>query len=386
MTNQGGKPQRVQSGFTLMEIIGVLTIMGILAATLLSTTTHSIDIAAAKQESTNLVSFATALQNSALRNRYIPGAVGASNWVEMTSAELGVSPFSVSTNSRNARRVLLVDPNNSLTLPYRQGTTGTGSIIPPTARLIILSTLGEAFPSNLLDGTTNDFNVIWTSPDRVLPAVHVSNPLSAWGGNGTDLLVQRIDLTSLFVHLVLWNYPPPNAPQGKYQIDYSLGQLTTNAVPANSVNTYYLRNTILSLLDNQTNAVRQVDQMLSRDTVFFYIGSVWRGTLDLGLGLGQASTNITEASYFGATFASTVAAFNASRYSMTAANGTTPPAVVNAMSDFMNAYITYATNNFPSKGPIYNAAKSTQTFMFTKMQDLFAGLPNYGNCSNAPPQ
>src|SRR5207245_3788684 len=110
------------------------------------------------------------------RTWYIPGATGTSNWVQRIAAELAVSPFMVNTNPRNFRRVLLRDPNNSISLPYSQTIAGTGSVLPPTARLMIISTLGPEFPASLVDGTTNDFNTIWTGADGTTPAVSASNP------------------------------------------------------------------------------------------------------------------------------------------------------------------------------------------------------------------
>ena len=379
-------PGRNAIAFSLIEFIGVLAILAIVAAAIASATIRRLDIAVANLESTNLVSFSTALQNSALRNRYIPGPTGASNWVQMIATELGISPYMVTTNNRNFRRVLLVDPNNSLSLPYTQSLTGTASILPPNARAIILSTLGPAFPTTLVDGTTNDFNAIWTTPDGARPTVSSSNPLNSWNGKGGDLVVQRIDFGSLFVHLVLWNYPPPNPPQGRFLIDPLPGQVATNSanlVPQNSVNTYYFRTTLLSLWDSQVNPARQVDQILNRDTAFFYIQSVWRGTLDFGVGLGQGSTNIVESSKVGAAFGATAAAFLSSAYSTDTA--TTPPMVLTAMSNLMALYIPYASSNFPP-GNAATAVRSAQTNLVTQMQALFDGPANAKSpgCSNAP--
>jgi len=125
-----GDAQRPLPGraFTLIEMIGILAILSILVTIIVSTTTNRLDFAAANLESTNLVNFATALQSSALRYRYIPGPVGGAgtNWVRMIATELGTSPFLVNTNARNSRRVLLIDPGNTLSLPYAQPGTGTG--------------------------------------------------------------------------------------------------------------------------------------------------------------------------------------------------------------------------------------------------------------------
>jgi type II secretory pathway pseudopilin PulG len=358
----------------MIETVGVLAIIAILATVIFSATVRHLDFAASNLESTNLVSFANALQTSAMRYRYIPGPIpgptGSTNWVQMIATELGMNPAMVSTNARNSRRVLLTDPNNTIALPYAQTNTGTGSILPPTARLLILSTLGPPFPASLADGPTGDFNTIWTTPDGTLPAVSASNPLYSWRGKGDDLKVQRLDLSGLFVHLVLWNYVAANH-LGLYQI----GQLTPSVVPLAGVNSFFLKSTILSLLYDRNSMggqfVDQVDQILNRDAEFFYIPPVWRGTLDLGLGLGQGTTNITESSMLAGAFAGTIAAFTASPATNSRAlSGATPSKVASAITTFMNGYMTYATNQSS-----YLTAYGGQSAMFRAMTNLAYGLP-----------
>jgi hypothetical protein len=247
--------------------------------------------------------------------------------------------------------------------------------------MMILSTLGTAFPASFVDGTTNDFNRIWTNTDGTLPAFSASNPLYSWKGTGSDLMVKRIDLGNSFVHLVLWNYPPPNPLQGQYQIDRLLGN-PTNKVPANtSFNSYFLNGTILSLLNDKSPATLQVDQVLSRDAAFFYIQGVWRGTLDLGNGLGQNTTNVSASAEIGAAFTASTAAFLSAKYNT--GTSTTPPMVANAMSNFMAAYINYANAGFPTSGTNYTAAITTQTAMFNAMDGLINNA-TAGGCSNAP--
>jgi hypothetical protein len=191
------------------------------------------------------------------------------------------------------------------------------------------------------------------------------------------------------MHLVLQNYPlPPVGPtnQGLYQIDFAAAQ----PVPLTGagINAYFIQSTVLSLLDDQ--GVRQVDQILARDSSYYYIQRVWRGTLQLDQGPGH-STGTSLADMVGASFEATAAAFVAAPYN-TLANTyaysyTTPPVVVTAMSNYMVAYIAYAAAQFPPNGPIWQTASSNQTVFFNSVYNLANGnnaVP--GGCTNPPSQ
>ncbi|HXI51243.1 MAG TPA: prepilin-type N-terminal cleavage/methylation domain-containing protein, partial [Candidatus Saccharimonadales bacterium] len=97
----------VRNGMTLIELIGVLAIIAIVAAALVPVLIRQLDKAAADQETAALKSFSTALQRSAQRNRYIPSEA---DWASVVAAELGANPSDVSTNGRRQPRFFLVDP------------------------------------------------------------------------------------------------------------------------------------------------------------------------------------------------------------------------------------------------------------------------------------
>src|SRR5258706_6656957 len=65
-----GRPR----AFSLIEVIGVLAVLAIAAAFFFYSTTASLDVVVSKKEKATLQSFAHSLQNTILRNRYIPGA------------------------------------------------------------------------------------------------------------------------------------------------------------------------------------------------------------------------------------------------------------------------------------------------------------------------
>jgi type II secretory pathway pseudopilin PulG len=377
------------AAFTLIEVIGILAVLAILATVIISTTTGRLDIAAASLESRNLVSYATALQNNILRNRYIPGA---SDWPTVIAAELGVNVSSVTNTARNNPRYFLIDPelwirpNDRGVLPYAQSDlvlaiAASGQTNQPfSPRVMIVSSLSTPLPSFITSGTASSsavFSNVWNWPDRSAapPAGWPAN----WNNRGTDLVVQRINLAPLFVHLTLQNYPPPPlyTSQGQYAIA-GLGPYQVPNSPNNGVNAYFLKSTVLSLFQDGAGGALQADQILGKDASFFYIQGVWRGTIDFGTNINQS---VSQAAAMGSVFVATAQAFVASPYNIN--GGTTPPMVVSNMSSFMAAYIAYANAGFPLVGYLPGNARSWQSAMQTAMGSLVNNLTP-GGCTPPP--
>src|SRR5205809_8130226 len=144
--------------FSLIELVGVLAVIAVLAAVLAPALIRQMDRIAGQQESASLKSFGDALQQSILRKRYIPSA---SDWATNIAAELGVDVANVNTNqARRQPRFFLIDPalrtgDNSSALPYNQTnasgsvvTNSAGVIVPPLSpRVMILSSIGRALPA-----------------------------------------------------------------------------------------------------------------------------------------------------------------------------------------------------------------------------------------------
>src|SRR5439155_9058443 len=83
--------------FSLIELVGVLTVVAILAAALVPALIRQMDRIAGEQESAALKSFGDALQQSIMRNRYIPSG---SDWATNIATELGVDIANITANSR----------------------------------------------------------------------------------------------------------------------------------------------------------------------------------------------------------------------------------------------------------------------------------------------
>src|SRR5207302_8457857 len=128
---------------------------------------RQLDKIAGDQESAALRSFSDALQQSIMRNRYIPTYT---TWASTVAIELGVDASNVSTNARRQPRTFLIDPalrigNNANGLPYTQAnwvtqttsgsgvTNSAGVLVPPLSpRLIMLSSIARALPAGVVSG------------------------------------------------------------------------------------------------------------------------------------------------------------------------------------------------------------------------------------------
>src|SRR5437867_7174060 len=134
--------------FSLIEMIGVLAVIAILAAALAPSFVRQMDKTAGDQESASLKAFGDALQKSIMRNRYIPSAT---DWASTVATELGVDIAAVTNSPRQQPRFFLIDPNLNINntgvtpggsgepaLPYTQANAGSANL-PASPRLLILS-------------------------------------------------------------------------------------------------------------------------------------------------------------------------------------------------------------------------------------------------------
>jgi len=322
------------------------------------------------------------LQNSILRNRYIPGS---NDWYSVIASEMGLNSNAVAQTSRRTGRVFMIDPNLQIgssngVLPYTQGTTGVTQ--PQSPRLMILSSLATALPASGVSRT--NFTVLWNTADGSLPA---NGSFTAWKGQASDLKIQRLDLNASFVKLELGNYLS-GTNLGRYKVD-GQGPAT---VTSSGISNYFIRNTVVTLLpDSSSGTNAQAELMLSRDLSFFYVQQVWRDVPYVPDYFSAAQTNASAAGLANM-IAIAAANFVVSPFNTNAFVGATPPSVLNAMSNFMYNYVPYAaygaTNNWPTTGALYDAAKNAQTNLVYAMNNLAnpnsSGNIAPGGCTNAP--
>jgi prepilin-type N-terminal cleavage/methylation domain-containing protein len=412
-------------GFTLIEMIGVLAVLAILATIILSATPRQLDIVASNLESTNLVNYAAAFQGSVLRNRVVPNS---NSVAQAIATELGIDVQDVLVNARNNSRAFIYDPqfqfntNINLTTVYGwqgwtqnlggafiwggQGPNAQGSNNPPyRPRLMIVSNVGPSRPplpvtNSLSDG---DFTTLWGWPADSLPNSGPWATFLSSGGRADDVKVQRIDLSPLFMHLVLYNYNAPSTNQGQYNIDPDRLGLAVAAVPnwytngsfvQSGVDSYFLRGTVLGLYKSvRSGSTLDANQILNRHTSFDYVQEVWRSSINLGEGVDKLAAAAGNAMW------ATTQLFQQSPYSTTAKNGVTPAIVVNDVVSFMSNYVLWSqTVVFPgTNDPTYVATRTSQAAMIDDMTSLCGLLPRVnsdtpavsftaGACTNPPAQ
>jgi type II secretory pathway pseudopilin PulG len=341
---------------TLIEVIAVLAILAISAAVVLPMLIKDLDKAASDQEVATLQSFADAFQRRIDRYGYIPGPT---EWTTNISMELGIAPSDVNANTRHLTRYLLFDPNfaTALTIPYTQTSSGAGTA-PTGARLMILSSLGKALPtmSSGIPANAADFSNIWNTASGTVPSATVFNN---WGGSGDDLKIQRINLSSLFAHVMLSYYASVNNAW------YSIGAGAPIAV--NNLDAYFLKGSVLNLFTNSP-ALLNSQLIINDDTSCWYYQDAWRGLLPGTTGVPGSSANLPGAF----DFSSIVNGFlNATPTSLGAGQ---QQLVVQDFINYMNAYTNWAGSGFTDQTN-YNSAVQLQATMVNRINALVSVIP-----------
>ena len=188
----------------MLEMIGVLAIMGILAGALAPNIFQAIDDAYAIAEEENLIALEDALRTYIMTNKRIPSA-SINDWTAALGETSALALSSVKNNRRNYARRLYFDPR--FFSPNDSSFTGFTQIqglsnAPVSPRLMIVSDLKKNLPNAPTSSTA--FNAIWNQSSA--PAVV----------EGHMLKIQRVNLSDIFHRLVLSNQ---NAIASAYSIE-----------------------------------------------------------------------------------------------------------------------------------------------------------------------
>jgi hypothetical protein len=339
---------------------------------------REIDYDVSREERAILRTFNDALTKGIARNGYIPSG---DDWATVVANQEGLELTKVTQNRRNQPRILLVDSGgwlNTVPLPWTQPQTGTATL-PSNARVMLLSSLGK--PLTITPGLTGSavFNPLWNGTNNF-----TTGAWAGWGGKPEDVLIERINLTPLFVALTI-------ATAGDYPAagQYTLGTNTTlQAAPSQALDMpldprYVLAGTSLNLYHAWPSNTLDSIQILNKDASFLYERGIWKSS--------AAGGNLAG----GVDIAAVVNAFLNAPYNMNAQNTTPFPEVqqymaVNAMMQYMSNYIAWA-NGTTSGGvrfgdnSLYNYLRNNlQPSMMAQLQGLFMGVSSYYPVNNTP--
>lgn len=315
------------SGFSLIETIGVLAIISIVASMAVPSIVTRINRANSAKESKSLASLGKALKIQILRNKLIPDET---TWAQSIADELGLPLEKVTRSVGHQPRVYLVDPAISIAgqtgvLPYTQNDSGSATQ-PHNVRVIIVSSQLQTLPAFLISGiaqSTEDFDKLWNTSRDEVP----SGWPSEWAGHGEDLHIERLNLTSLFHRLVINDIT--EGTSAEIAVDAS----APISIPAEGLSGYYFLGTEISLMNDGITASQE---QLDRDLSFTYERGIWRGLLWEG--------KVKDAT----DFASALDDFRLSRITQQASQSSSQPLVIDAYFNYILAYAAWARAGFPS--------------------------------------
>jgi type II secretory pathway pseudopilin PulG len=269
--------RRLQCGITLIELIGVMAVVAVLAAIMAPSVLRQMDQAARTKEISDLNAISNALVLEILNTNGTKTIPSQATWAQAVAKWTQQPVTRITTNNRGCSRVFLIDTNGLFgtaagALPYTQSinTALTAPVV--NARLLIVSTIARPFvPVTSGKPGNSDFNAIWNTADGAKPSTWTT-----WQGKGEDLVIQRLNLDQLFHRLILVNRDELGIPP-TFSID------TTNTLPVavgNVVTACYLQGTTVGLCNPAGTPMLRF--RLTRDLGYVFDGSIWHDQISGG--------------------------------------------------------------------------------------------------------
>ncbi len=202
-----------RGGFSLVEVIGVLAIMAIIAALVAPKVIDQIHRSVREAEQDTLKSLVQGLEQYILLERKIPGNTasgGVAAWDDAIASQINLPASKVNTNERGYNRYYIFPDNdnsstssieNNPNLPYNQTAAGATALdaaqqeIRP--RMIVLSSISSNI-SGLSSGemaSMTNFNVLWNWDGNSA----ISGPFTMSADVAKrNLVIQRYSTAALF--------------------------------------------------------------------------------------------------------------------------------------------------------------------------------------------
>jgi prepilin-type N-terminal cleavage/methylation domain-containing protein len=173
--------ERAAAGFTLIEMIGVLAIMTVLASVMTPNLLHSIERTAVRAEADNLRALGEEMKlylrdNAAMPSTAVPPTVP--NWTTQLATYSSLSSADILTNRRQMARLYVTDP------------------VAANQRALLISSMrtGVALPT--YGNVSTNFTAVWNTADGAVP---VTAGWGAWNaGNIEYLVIERVSLAAVY--------------------------------------------------------------------------------------------------------------------------------------------------------------------------------------------
>lgn len=180
---------RLSAGFTLIEMIGVLAILAIMASILTPNVLHSIERAAVRAEAETLHNLGNAIGLYLRDNRVLP-LEGAGNWDNQIANYASLNAADILTNKRQklgvgwVPRLYVIDP------------------VVANQRVLLISSMRNTVALPSIAQVKASFQSIWDTASNKVPVG------AGWGGWGAGpvpaldnieyLVIERVSLASIY--------------------------------------------------------------------------------------------------------------------------------------------------------------------------------------------
>lgn len=247
---------RAGAGFTLIEMIGVMAVIAILASAIAPSVVDLAVKAKAEKETISLNSLAESLRQSVLQTKSIPLAA-TSSWVNAIALENNLPSSKIEFNHASFRRGYYIDPH-FLTSPASSfsGYPSQGlTTAPISPRIMLVSNLSAHVPS--APTTAAEFSAIW---DQTASTSLVESQ---------SIKVVRLNLRSTF-HRIIFNNDSVE------QASYAFEGNSKQALAAGVTERYVLDSTKVRLYTHSyPNGALDFVSLVNSDESFRYDGSAW---------------------------------------------------------------------------------------------------------------